>query len=110
LIVGGDPGVAYEHRDSLSENSQLSGLLLFLSFVVQSQNCLVHDAGKECHLLYLFLFWHSSQFVLQRYSYFGFEEFLLLLATHITNIPKLTRFAKFWNFDIGTAFRTLFSA
>jgi hypothetical protein len=32
----------------LLEDRQLPGLLLFLSFVVQPQNCLIENAGEHC--------------------------------------------------------------
>ena len=62
------------------EDSQLSGVLLFLSFVVQSQNGLIQHTGKKRHLLYLLLFRHSSQFTLERYRNFGFKEFFFCSA------------------------------
>src|SRR5829696_1234465 len=92
------------------EDRQLTGLLLVLSFVVESQNRFVHDAGKQGHLLYFLLFGHSSQFILECYRDFGFEKPFLLLDTHVTNVPKLKEFVKFWDFDFGTGFRTLFHA
>jgi hypothetical protein len=90
------------------EDRELPGLLLFLSLIVKAQDCLVHDAGKKSYLLYLLLFWHSSQFILKRYRDFGFEEAFLLLVTHATNtVPKLTEFVKYWNFNFGTGFGTI---
>jgi hypothetical protein len=43
-------------------------------------------------------------------SDFGFEKSFLLFATHITKVPKLIEYAKFWNFDFGTAFGSLIHA
>jgi hypothetical protein len=41
---------------------------------------------------------------------FGFQESSLLLATHITKVPKRAEYVKFWNFDFGTTFGTLLYA
>jgi hypothetical protein len=88
----------------------LTGLLLLLSFVVESQNCLVHNACQQSNLLYLLLFGHSPQFIAKSNGDFGFEKPSLLFDTHVTNVPKLKEFVKFWNFDFGTIFGTLFHA
>jgi hypothetical protein len=58
-------------------------------------------------VLYLFFFRNPAQFILQCNGHFGFQESFLLFATHITNVPKLKNFVKFWNFDFGTGFGTL---
>jgi len=62
--------------------------------------------ARKGYLLYFLLFGHSPQFILQCNGHFGFEKSFLLFATHITNVPKLIKFVKFWNFDFGTAFGT----
>ena len=107
LFVSRNAGVSDEHTFPL-EDRQLAGLLLFLSLEVEAQNRLVHDAGKKGHLLYFFFLGHSAQFILECYRDSGLEEPFLLLATHVTNIPKLKKIAKFWYFDFGTAFGSLF--
>ena len=38
------------------------------------------------------------------------EKSFLLLAAHITSVPKLTKFVKFWDFDFGMVFGTLHHA
>jgi hypothetical protein len=88
------------------EDRELPGLL-FLSPVVQSQNRLVHDAGKEGNLFDLPILWYSAQFVPKSNSDFGLEKSLLLFDTDITIIPKLTEYVKVLNLDFGTAFGTL---
>jgi len=92
------------------ENCELAGSFLLLPLVVKTQDSFVHNPSKHCHLLYLLLFGHSPQFVLECYGNFRFEKSFLLLATHITTVPKLIDFVKFWNFDFGTGFGTLFRA
>jgi hypothetical protein len=88
----------------------LSRLLLILSLEVKAKYCLVHYPGKKRNLFNLLLFRHSAQFILQCNSNFGFQESFLLLATHITKVPKRTEYVKFWNFDFGTDFGTLIHA
>jgi hypothetical protein len=77
---------------------------------VKSQYSFVHNSGQHGYVLYLFFFRYSSQFILQGNGNFGFQESFLLFATHITNVPELKNFVKFWNFDIGTGFGTLIHA
>src|SRR5215216_404915 len=89
------------------EDCQLSCLLLFLSLVMKAKNCFVHNSCQHRHLFNLLLFRHSPQFILQGNGDFGFEEAFLLLATHITRVPKLTKYVNFWNFDFGMGFEPL---
>jgi hypothetical protein len=62
---------------------------------VEAQNRFVHDTGKQGHLLYLLLFGHSAQFIVKGNGNFGFQKPFLLLATYVTNVPKLFQFVKF---------------
>ena len=84
LFVGGDPGIADEHRRVVFlplENRELPVSLLCFALVMQPQDGFVHDAGEEEHLVNLLFFGHSLQFIMEGNGNFGFEEFLLLFGT-----------------------------
>src|SRR4051794_924212 len=88
------------------EDCQLSLLLLFLSFEVQPQHCLIHHAGQQKYFLNSFLTWHLACFILEGNGNLGFEEAFLLLrgCSHTIIVAKLISPVKFCTIDFCTDF------
>ena len=95
LFVGGDPGLADEHRRVVFlplDNRELPVSLLCFARVMQPQDGFVHDAGEEEHLVHLLFFGHSPQCIMEGNGNCGFEEFLRLFGTgHTRQIVSETR-------------------
>jgi hypothetical protein len=79
-----------EFRDAFLEQGELPGLLLFQTFVVQAQDCFIHDPGQMKDRVDLVLRWHTLVLILQGNSDLGFEEFFLFvrLLHYIFSVSK----------------------
>jgi hypothetical protein len=78
------------HISTILEDCQLPGFLLLLPFVMQAQDCFVHDPGEKKHLLDFFFFWNPAQLIMQRNGNFGF----LFRGWHTLFVSKLNSFIK----------------
>src|SRR3954454_16378401 len=94
------------------EDCQLPLLLLFLSFVMQAQYCLIHYSCQKKDFLNLFLTWGFPGLVLQGNGDLGFEEALLLLrdCSRTTIVAKLISHVKFCTIDFFTGFDPRYQA
>jgi len=90
------------------EDCQLLLLLLFLSFKMKPQHCLIHHAGQQKDFLNLLLTWHFPGLILEGDGDLGFEEALLLLflfrGGHRIIVAKLISLVKFCTIDFFTGF------